>query len=73
MHLIFKYGPQSGWEKVVKGSHSFTNFALRAFAVGWGEEHAVVSKIDQMEKFRGLRSGFLADQASLLINEGIFL
>ena len=43
-------------------AHSFTSFALRASTVGWEEEQVLVSRIDQMEKSRGLRSGLFAGQ-----------
>ena len=74
MPLIFNYGPQSGWERgtggtnrfLVDAAHSFTSFALR-------EEQALVSRIDQMEMSRGLRSRLLAGETSLLMNEGNFL
>ena len=52
---------------------SFTSFAFRASTTGWEEEQALVSRIDQMEKCTGLRSGLLAGQTSLLMNEEIFL
>ena len=54
-------------------AHSFTSFSLRASTVGWREKQALVSRIYQMEKSRGLRSGLLAGQTSLLMNEKIFL
>ena len=40
-------------------AHAFTSFALRASIVAWGEKQGLISRIDQMEKFRGLRSGLL--------------
>ena len=54
-------------------AHSFTSFALRASTVEWEKVPALVSRIDQIEKSRGLRSGLLAGQTSLLMNEEIFL
>ena len=54
-------------------AHSFSNLALRASSVEWEEKQALVSRIDQMEKFRGLRWGLLAGQISFFMSEGIFL
>ena len=45
-------------------AHFFPSFALRASTVGRGEEHAFLSRIDQMEKSKGLGSGFVASQTS---------
>ena len=81
MPLISNYGTQSGWEQGTgdtnrfqrNAAHSFTSFALRASTVGWEKEQAFVTRIGQVEKSRGLRSGLLAGQTSLLMNEGNFL
>ena len=51
-------------------AHSFTSFAFRASTVWWREEQIVVSRIDQIEKSRGLRSRPFAGQTSLSMNEG---
>ena len=40
-------------------AHSYTSFALRPYTVGWGEEQALVSRINQMEKSRGKGQGSL--------------
>ena len=75
MPLIFDFGSQSGWERGTGGTNCLRDVGphLRASTVGWGEEQAFVSRINQMEKSRGLRSGLLAGQTSLFMNEGIFL
>ena len=55
-------------------AYSFFSFAFRASAVEWGEEHALVSRIDQMENTKGYGQGSLQARLPCLnLNEGILL
>ena len=52
--------------------HSFKSFARSEAGDEWGVAETLASKIDQIEKFSGLRSGLLAGQSFFGDEKGNF-